>query len=215
MAAGPPSLLFTDGIPPTTCLVLVPVCDVVLVNRAWWRVQTPAQRARTLRAFLLGERQEDSAPRYVWVQNPRAPDDWEQQPVGFKRRFDSTVTLATAFPEGRGNPSLLPGLNLELWGVPTSLPARDPANSDFVYQRFQRGVMHYDRATGATQGLLLAAYLRAVLTGEELPADLDAQVRGSRLYRQYERARPAALARPDQLPDSDLTNAFEREAPAR
>ena len=78
MAVGPPSLLFTDGIPPSTCLVLVPVCDVVLVNRAWWRVQTPAQRARTLRAFLLGERQEDSAPRYVWVQNPRAPDDWEQ-----------------------------------------------------------------------------------------------------------------------------------------
>jgi hypothetical protein len=144
-----------------------------------------------------------------------APDTWEQLPVGFKRRFDSTVTLATAFPDGKGNPSLLSGLNLELWGVPTSLPARDPANHDFVYQRFQRGVMHYDRATGATQGLLLAAYLRSVLTGEELPADLEAQVRESRLYRQYDRGQPGGLARPAQLPDSDLTQAFEREPPAR
>jgi hypothetical protein len=78
MAACPPSLLFTDGIPPTTCLVLVPVCDVVLVNRAWWRLQTPAQRAQELRALLLGERRQDDAPRYVRVRNPRARDDWEQ-----------------------------------------------------------------------------------------------------------------------------------------
>ncbi len=78
MAACPPSLLFTDGVPPTTCLVLVPVCDVVLINRAWWRVQTPAQRARELRALLLGELREGGAPRYVRVQNPRAPEDWEQ-----------------------------------------------------------------------------------------------------------------------------------------
>ena len=78
MAACPPSLLFTDGIPPTTCLVLVPVCDVVLINRAWWRVQTPVQRAQELRAFLVGEQWEDSAARYVRVRNPRAPDDWKR-----------------------------------------------------------------------------------------------------------------------------------------
>jgi hypothetical protein len=78
VAAGPPNLLFTDGIPPTTCLVLVPVCDVVLINRAWWRVQTPAQRAQELRAFLLGERHEEDPPRYMRVRNPRAPDDWKQ-----------------------------------------------------------------------------------------------------------------------------------------
>src|SRR5262249_4550132 len=82
MAAGPPSLLFTAGIPPSTSLVLVPVCDVVLINRAWWRVQTPAQRARTLRALLLGEGRAEGAPRYVCVRNLRAlgdwDDDWEQ-----------------------------------------------------------------------------------------------------------------------------------------
>jgi len=82
MSACPPSLLFTDGIPPSTCLVLVPVCDVVLVNRAWWRVQTPAQRARELRAFLLGEQPADSSLRYVRVQNPRTPDTWEPVPAG-------------------------------------------------------------------------------------------------------------------------------------
>ena len=77
MAAGPPSLLFTDGIPLTTSLVLVPVCDVVLINRAWWCLQTPAQRARELRALLLGERREERAPRYVCVRNLRAPGDWD------------------------------------------------------------------------------------------------------------------------------------------
>ena len=78
MSACPPSLLFTDGIPPSTCLVLVPVCDVVLVNRAWWRVQTPAQRVQELRAFLLDERWGDDPPRYVRVRHPRASDDREQ-----------------------------------------------------------------------------------------------------------------------------------------
>lgn len=140
-----------------------------------------------------------------------APDRWDGLPVRFHSAFERTVSLATAFPDGHGKPELLPGLNLELWGVPTSAPARDPTNRDFVYLRFQRGVMHFDAATGATQGLLLAAYLKAILTGEELPADLDAQARGQPLYRQYDRAQPRAIARPAALPESDLTDAFERE----
>lgn len=144
-----------------------------------------------------------------------APDQYEGLDVGFKRTFDSTVRFETAFPDSRGNPALLPGLNLELWGVPTSRPAFDPNNRDFVYQRFQRGVMHYDRTTGATQGLLLAAYLKAILTGQELPADLAAQAQGSRLFKQYAPGSPAAVARPAELPNTDLTNAFEREPLAR
>jgi hypothetical protein len=129
-----------------------------------------------------------------------APDVFDGQPVGFSKTF-------FAFDN--------PLINLEVWGAPISRPARDPTNAGFVYQRFQRGVMHFDRATGQTQGLLLAAYLRAVLTGEELPADLEAQARESRLYRQYDRTRVGAIARPAQLPDSDLSEAFDREAPAR
>jgi hypothetical protein len=132
-------------------------------------------------------------------------------PEQFGRAFDATVTFETAFPSGGGNRALLPGLNLELWGVPTSRPTADPANANFVYQRFQRGVMHFDRATGATQGLLLAAYLRSILTGEELPADLDRDARGSRFYKQYDPAAPKAITRGAELPDSDLTGAFERQ----
>ena len=35
--------------------------------------------------------------------------------------------------------------------------------------------MHYDTTCGCTQGLLLADYLKALLTGVNLPADLAAQ----------------------------------------
>ena len=36
--------------------------------------------------------------------------------------------------------------------------------------------MHYDKGCNCTQGLLLADYLKSILTGQNLPADLDAQV---------------------------------------
>ena len=42
--------------------------------------------------------------------------------------------------------------------------------------------MHYDDACKCTQGLLLADYLKALLSGENLPADLAAQASGSPLY---------------------------------
>jgi len=35
-------------------------------------------------------------------------------------------------------------------GVPTSAPAADPANPQFVYQRFQNGVLFYNAAEGST-----------------------------------------------------------------
>ncbi len=102
-------------------------------------------------------------------------------------------------------------LNLELWGLPTSKPAFDPSNGSFVYQRFQRGIMHYDAATGATQGLLLADYLKSIVTGKNLPIDLEGQAKESVFYRQYDSSKPGHLARPQELPGSDLTNAFEPE----
>ena len=37
---------------------------------------------------------------------------------------------------------------MERWGAPISQPAADPGNAGFVYQRFQRGVMHYRAGTG-------------------------------------------------------------------
>ena len=87
-------------------------------------------------------------------------------------------------------------------------PARDPNNSNFIYQRFQRSIMHYDRGCGCTQGLLLADYLKSIMTGQNLPPDLEAQARNSKYYRQYAPGQPLSIARPAELPNSDLTNAF-------
>ncbi len=141
-----------------------------------------------------------------------APNVWNGIPVSFQSTFNNSVTLSEVFPNGKGQPSLLPGVDLELWGVPTSLPAVDPNNHNFIYQRFQRGVMHYDRTTGITQGLLLADYFKSIITGQNLPADLAAQAQDSPFYKQYDASKPRWVARPDQLPNTDLSFAFERQA---
>ncbi|MCS6801361.1 MAG: putative glycoside hydrolase [Chloroflexota bacterium] len=143
----------------------------------------------------------------------RAPDRWLGHPVNFYATFLATVALDEAYPHGEGSAALLPYLALEIWGLPTSHPTVDPANSSFIYLRFQRGVMHYDATTGVTQGILLADYLKAILTGEGLPADLEREARASPLYKQYARTAPRWMSRPDALPGTDLTRAFEPEAP--
>jgi polysaccharide biosynthesis protein PslG len=43
--------------------------------------------------------------------------------------------------------------------------------------------MHFDKKCGCTQGLLLADYLKALVTGQSLPGDLEAQASGSSLYK--------------------------------
>ena len=92
------------------------------------------------------------------------PNVWEGQPVGFLDAYQNTVRFGDVYPSGRGDAGLLPGFNLEIWGLPTSRPARDPHNHDFVFQRFQRGILHYDAANGTTQGILLGdEWKRAVL----------------------------------------------------
>jgi hypothetical protein len=124
-----------------------------------------------------------------------APDVFEGQPVAFSKTFFGIET---------------PLINLEVWGAPISRPARDPTNAGFVYQRFQRGVMHFDQATGRTQGLLLADYLKAILRDREVPADLRTQAKGSRFFAQYCPTAPKSLCRPNDLPATDLTYAFEQ-----
>ena len=96
--------------------------------------------------------------------------------------------------------------------MPTSLPTQDPNNDSFIYQRFQRGIMHYDAACRCTQGLLLADYFKALLTGENLPVDLAAQASASPFLRQYAPDRPTGLRQPTALPGTDLTAAFLRQA---
>jgi hypothetical protein len=141
----------------------------------------------------------------------RAPNQWQGRPVNFYATFLATVGLAEAYPDGRGDAALLPLLALEIWGLPTSQPAVDPANANFIYLRFQRGVMQYDATTGLTQGVLLADYLKAILVGDGLPPDLEREARTSPLYKQYSKSSPRWVSRPDLLPGTDLTSAFEPE----
>ena len=49
--------------------------------------------------------------------------------------------------------------------------------------------MHHDKTTGRTQGLLLADYLKAVVTGQNLPSDLAEQARSSPLFQSAVRGR--------------------------
>jgi len=130
--------------------------------------------------------------------------------VSFYDTFFRTVPYDAAFPTG-GDPGLLPGFDLEMWGIPTSAPAFDPKNRSFVYLRFQRGVMHFDTSCGCTQGVLLADYLKSILTGRNLPADLDQQARSSPLYKQYDPNALSWVHNSVLLPDTILTGAFEQE----
>ena len=125
----------------------------------------------------------DYAAKAIAFVNANTPDVVDGQPVGFLKTFNATVTLSDAFPQGNGDSGLLPLLNLQLWGLPTSAPAQDPNNHDFIYQRFQRGVMHYDKGCQCTQALLLTDYLKGLLTGNLLPDDLAAEAASSPLLR--------------------------------
>ncbi|MBV8719957.1 MAG: endo-1,4-beta-xylanase [Chloroflexi bacterium] len=109
-----------------------------------------------------------------------AVDTFDGQSVNFGKTFFNTINPSTG---GTSDANLLGLLDLEIWGAPTSEPAYDPTNHNFIYQRFQRGIMHYDRGCGCTQGLLLADYLKELITGQGLPADLALQAATSPLLK--------------------------------
>jgi N-acetylmuramoyl-L-alanine amidase len=155
----------------------------------------------------------DYLPKTLEFVRAMAPDTFDGEPVNFARTFFGSVRAEDAYPNGvpDGGDNLLPYFNLEIWGLPTSRPAHDPTNPGFIYQRFQRGIMHYDKGCGCTQGLLLADYVKALLTGRNLPGDLAEQARSSKLANQYKPGQAQWLARPADLPGSDLTNAFRRD----
>ncbi|MDQ3808785.1 MAG: hypothetical protein M3336_00670, partial [Chloroflexota bacterium] len=120
------------------------------------------------------------------------PEQYNGQPVNFWRTF-----LA------RGG--------LEVLGAPISPPAPDPTNANFIYMRFQRVILHY-RAGIGTEPLLLADYLKQIMLGPgapNLPQDLAQQASGSRYFQQYCPGSTRWICRPDDLPGSDLTFAFE------
>jgi hypothetical protein len=85
---------------------------------------------------------------------------------------------------------------------------RDPNSAGVISVRLERGVFRYETACRCTYPVPLGKYFRAVLTGEELPADLELQAPESPYLRQYDTASHTGPYRPWALPDSDLTFAF-------
>jgi len=121
------------------------------------------------------------------------PDTYMGQPVNFYQTF-----LA------RGG--------LEVLGAPISHPQSDPTNASFIYQRFQRVILHYRQGIG-TEPLLLADYLKQIMLGPNapnLPQDLQQQASGSRFYAQYCKGGTRWICRPNELSGTDLTFAFEQ-----
>jgi hypothetical protein len=136
-----------------------------------------------------------------------APETWNNLPVRYWTTFRTTV------PEGSVPPNLVTLANLEIWGSVISPPAYDPSNSGFVYQRFQRNIMHYQESCRCTEGLLMAQWFKTLITGDGLPGDLAAEAQGSPYALQYNNAMPNGLNRPAALPNTDMRYAFEREVP--
>ena len=150
----------------------------------------------------------DYAAQMLAFLRQQVPDTFEGQPVNFLQTYLSTVPLSSAFPGQQPDPSLQLLLGLELWGVPTSHPVRDPNNHDFVYQRFQRGIMHYQAHQQITEGLLVGDWLKALLTGQSLPPDLAAETAGSALFEQYDPSTNRGPVRTQDLPGTSLDGAF-------
>jgi hypothetical protein len=144
-----------------------------------------------------------------------APDQSQGQTVNFGQTFFSSVSQQQA---NTSDPNLLGLFDLEIWGAPISQPAPDPGNANFIYQRFQRGIMHFTAGQG-TRGILLADYVKQILIGPtipgggsnpNLPPDLAQQSQGSKYFAQYCPGGTRWLCRPNDLSGTDLTFAFEQ-----
>ncbi|MCC7368581.1 MAG: hypothetical protein IT306_09170 [Chloroflexi bacterium] len=154
----------------------------------------------------------DYGPQVQAFIKANAPDAWEGLPVQFGRQFTDTVRYEDAFGPGPGERGLLPGFAQEVWGLPVSRPQRDPAQPNVVLLRWERGVMVWDGQTGAVTTLPLGEAFRAVLTGEGLSPDdaAAAAAVGSPFLAQANGPLPSGVARPADLPDTAMADAFKR-----
>ena len=141
------------------------------------------------------------------------PETFAAEPVGFYSAYLGITHADQGTPLGADEETRL-FQGLETWGLPTSNPAADPNDPGVIYQRFQRGVMQYASTCRCTRAATVADYFKALLTGEGLPQDLDAEAADSPFLRQYDPTRPHSLARPAELPSTDLTDAFSNDVDA-
>jgi hypothetical protein len=123
----------------------------------------------------------------------------------FRAAYFSLVTPAMA---GSSDPSVIAMQNVDLWGAPTSPTAPDPNHPNLSHQRFQRQIMTYDPACDCVVTPVLARYLKDIIMGNPLPADLSVEARSNPLYQQYAPDRPNAVRDPTLLPGTDLSAAF-------
>lgn len=142
-----------------------------------------------------GPEQPDFAARADAFLRETVPDRLGERPIGFSRLYRSVG--------GDDGPA-----GLDLFGWPTSGPTVAPEDPRLVFQRFEYAVFRYNPDLGQAQALLLGDYLKALLLGRGLSADLEADARGSPALRQVLPAAADGLQRPWELPDSDLRLAF-------
>lgn len=152
------------------------------------------------------------SPRYVDAMmaylRANLPATVDGQPTDFFRTFDETIAPVDRTITDPFESAARTLRNLDIWGIPTSRPLRDPNIAGVISVRLERGVFRYDAACRCTFPLPLAWYFRAVLTGNELPADLELQAPDSPYLRQYDLASHTGPYRPWALPETDLTYAF-------
>ena len=67
-----------------------------------------------------------------------------------------------------------------------------------------------DIAGTDTESILLADYLKAIVINQNVPPDLLQQSRETRFFNQYCPGQTNGLCRPNDLPGTDLTFAFEQ-----
>jgi hypothetical protein len=122
--------------------------------------------------------------------NQNVPNTYNGQPVNFLTYFNTQGGLT-------------------IWGAPISNPAPDPNNNSFIYQRFQRGIMHYIQGTG-TESILIADYLKALILDQNVPTDLraEATAQNSPYLASYCPGQPLWMCKPNQVPGTDYTFAF-------
>jgi hypothetical protein len=118
------------------------------------------------------------------------PNTFAGQPVNFYDYFNSQGQLT-------------------IWGAPISMPAPDPNNGNFIYQRFQRGIMQFIQGTG-TESILVADYLKSMIVNQNVPADLraEATAQNSPYLASYCPGAPQWMCKPNQVQGTDYTYAF-------
>lgn len=136
------------------------------------------------------------------------PDEMGGFQTNFFKVFNETVQPYDASITDPLQQSARTLANLDVWGIPTSRPFRDPAHANQILIRMERGVLRFDANCRCTTAIPLGTYFRALLTGVDLPSDIEQQSPNSPFLRQYDASTEKGPYRPGELANTDLTWAF-------